>query len=142
MGCFALPRSLAHGRHCSRPLGFPVRRPPSAPARLHALDDILPIVTLAVICGADRGPAVEFFGRRKRARLAMFLELSHGIPPHDTFGCVFARLDPEQLEACFTRWLQSLAAVLRDQVVSVDGNTARRSHNAPRGMPSLHRSRC
>ena len=57
-------------------------------------------------------------------------------PPHDTFGRVFARLNPEQIEVCFTRWLQSLAAVLRDQVVPVDGNTARRSHNAPRGVPS------
>ena len=34
--------------------------------------------------------------------------------------------------------MPSLAASLRDQVVSVDGKTARRSHDAVRGMPPLH----
>ncbi len=50
-------------------------------------------------------------------------------PPHDTFERVFARLE-SQLEVCFTRWVQSLAAALRDQVMSVDGKAARRSHDA------------
>ena len=67
-----------------------------------------------------------------------FLALPHGIPSHDTFGRVFARLDPQQLEGCFTRWVQSLAASLRAQVVSVDGKAARRSHDAGRGVPPLH----
>ena len=61
-----------------------------------------------------------------------FLELPYGIPSHDTFGRVFARLDPQQLEGCFARWVQSLAAALRDQVVSVESKAARRSHNASR----------
>ena len=107
-------------------------------ARLHALEDILLIATLAVICGADSWTEVELFGRQKQVWLETFLALPHGIPSHDTFGRVFARLDPEQLEVCFTRWVQSLAASLRDQVVSVDGKAARRSHDAVRGGPPLH----
>ena len=107
-------------------------------ARLHALEDILLMATLAVICGADSWTEVELFGRQKQNWLETFLELPHGIPSHDTFGRVFARLDPQQLEGCFTRWVQSLAAVLRAQVVSVDGKAARRSHDAGRGVPPLH----
>ena len=61
-----------------------------------------------------------------------FLELPHGIPSHDTFECVFARLDPQQLEGCFARWMQSLAAVLRARVMSVEGKAACRSHDTGR----------
>ncbi len=102
----------------------------------NTLEDILLIATLAVICGADRGTEVELFGRQKQAWLETFLALPHGIPSHDTFGRVFARLDPQQLEICFTRWVRSLAVALQDQVVSVDGKVARRSRDAVRG-PAL-----
>ncbi|MXZ40869.1 MAG: transposase family protein [Caldilineaceae bacterium SB0666_bin_21] len=61
------------------------------------------------------------------------MELPHGIPSHDTFGRVFARLDSQPLEGCFTLWVQSLAAALRVQVVTVDGKEARRAHDAGQG---------
>ena len=115
-----------------------VEDPRRPQARLHALEDILLIATLAVICGADSWTEVELFGRQKQAWLTTFLALPHGIPSHDTFGRVFARLAPQQLESCFTRWVQSLAAALQAQVVSVDGKTARRSHDAGGGIPPLH----
>ena len=36
--------------------------------------------------------AVAQFGHRKEAFLRRFLDPPHGIPSHDTFGRVFARL--------------------------------------------------
>ncbi len=92
-----------------------VEDPRRPQARRNTLEDILLIATLAVICGADRGTEVELFGRQKQAWLETFLALPHGIPSHDTFGRVFARLDPQQLEICFTRWVRSLAVALQDQ---------------------------
>ena len=47
----------------------------------------------AVLCGADSWVDVELFGRAKEAWLRTFLSLPNGIPSHDTFGRVFARLD-------------------------------------------------
>ncbi len=63
--------------------------------------------------------------------------MPNGIPSHDTFGRGCARLDPQPREDCFIRWVQSLAAALRTQVVAVDGKAARRSHDAGRGAARL-----
>ncbi len=104
----------------------------------HSLEAILLIATLAVICGADNGTEVEFFGHQKQAWLETFLELPHGVPSHDTFGRVFGLLDPAPREACFAAWVQSLAATLQDGVVAVDGKAARGSHDQARGVSPLH----
>ena len=87
--------------------------PRRSQARLHTLEDILLMAIPAVIGGADSWTEVELFGRQKQAWLETCLELPHGIPSHDTSGRVFARLAPQPLESCFTRWVQSLAAARR-----------------------------
>jgi hypothetical protein len=63
--------------------------------RAHPLVNILVIALLAVLCGADSFVSIERFGRAKKEFLATFLDLESGIPSHDTFGRVFASLDPE-----------------------------------------------
>ena len=92
-------------------------------ARLHSRHDILVTTILAVICGADSWTDVELFGRSKHDWLSTFLALPHGIPSHDTYGRVFALLDPETLERGFSRWVQSLASLLPGEVVAIDGKT-------------------
>lgn len=77
--------------------------------KLHKLLDIVVIAVCAVICGADSWEDMQRFGEAKYNWLKGFLELPNGIPSHDTFGRVFARLDPEQFEACFRRWIRAAA---------------------------------
>jgi predicted transposase YbfD/YdcC len=81
---------------------------------------------------------IEQFGRAKAAWFARFLELPHGIPSHDTFGRVFARLDARQFEACFAAWMQAVAAVLPLEVIALDGKTVRRSGDRAAGKAALH----
>jgi len=90
-----------------------------------------------VICGADTWVEVEEFGKSKRAWLETFLELPNGIPSHDTFGRVFARLDPEQFQACFLSWVQAINTVLPSQQIAIDGKTARRSHERAAGKAAI-----
>ncbi|PIU62927.1 MAG: hypothetical protein COS85_17130, partial [Armatimonadetes bacterium CG07_land_8_20_14_0_80_59_28] len=48
----------------------------------------------------------------RREWFETFLELSNGIPSHDTFGRIFALLSPTGLEAGFVKWVQSVAQLL------------------------------
>lgn len=103
----------------------------------HQLLDMLVIAVCAVICGADDWTEMEAFGNAKLTWFRTFLALPHGIPSHDTFGRLFARLDPAQFEACFLRWIQALAELLPAEVVAVDGKELRRSLDGPAGKAPI-----
>jgi hypothetical protein len=83
----------------------------------HRLIDILTIAVLAVVCGADSWVGMESFGQAKRAWLNRILELPNGISSHDTFARVFARLNPEQFQACFLTWVRSLVRLSDGEVI-------------------------
>jgi predicted transposase YbfD/YdcC len=105
----------------------------------HRLVDIVTIALCAVVCGADDWVAVETFGRAKAAWLKTFLALPGGIPSHDTFGRVFARLDPDEFRACFVAWVRTVTGEAgAEGIVAIDGKTARRSHDRGRGKAALH----
>lgn len=105
--------------------------------KLHQLLDILVIAICAIICGADDWVEVELFGNAKLAWLRTFLELPNGIPSHDTFGRVFARLNAEQFQQCFLAWIQAVSAVTRGQVVAIDGKVLRGSCNRMLGKAGI-----
>jgi predicted transposase YbfD/YdcC len=93
----------------------------------HKLGDVLTIALFGVICGADGWEAVAEYGRAKLAWLKTFLELPHGIPSHDTFGDVFAKLQPEAFERCFMEWMKKMVQLSGGKLVAIDGKSLRRS---------------
>src|SRR5260221_5915411 len=103
----------------------------------HKLLDILLIALCGVICGAEGWAEIEEFGRTKEAWLQSFLELPNGIPSHDTFGRVFARIDSQQFETCFLEWVQRISGVIKG-VIAIDGKTLRRSHDRAASKKALH----
>ena len=107
-------------------------------SKLHLLLDIVVIAICAVICGADNWVDVENFGKAKRKWLQTFLELPNGIPSHDTFCRVFARINPEQFQSCFLSWIQAVSVVTAGQVIPIDGKKLRRSHDRTLGKAAIH----
>ena len=93
----------------------------------HELLDIIVIAVCAILAGADSWVDVERFGRAKLDWFKKFLELPNGIPSHDTFGRVFALLDPEAFGTCFTAWMAAVCAVLGLKHVAIDGKAMRGS---------------
>ena len=105
--------------------------------RLHNLLDIVVIAICAVICRADSWADVEAFGKAKYSWFKTFLALPNGIPSHDTFGRVFAKLDPEQFQACLLGWFRAVSEITQGQVVAIDGKTLRRSHDRVLGKGAI-----
>lgn len=104
----------------------------------HKLIDIVIIAICGVICGADTWVGIERFGNAKRDWLQQYLDLPNGIPSHDTFGRVFAQLDPEQFQASFLDWVNTVYEVTDGQVIAIDGKTIRRSHDSRLGKDAIH----
>lgn len=114
-----------------------VKDPRVERTKRHRLRDILILAICAVICGAEGWVEIEEFGKAKEAWFTELLDLQNGIPSHDTFGRVFARLDPKQFEASFVQWVQGISKTVQG-VVAIDGKTLRRSHDHTTGKKALH----
>ena len=105
--------------------------------KLHRLRDSIIIAICGVICGAEGWVDIEEFGKAKEAWFTELLTLPNGIPSHDTFGRVFAQLDPKQFEASFFQWVQGISQTIQG-VIAIDGKTLRRSHDRATGKKALH----
>lgn len=93
----------------------------------HPLPTIVGITIAAVICGAEDWYDVEDYGREKKEWLGQFLDVSRGIPSHDTFNLFFQKVDAQALERCFQQWVSEVATLAEDRIISVDGKTIRGS---------------
>lgn len=96
----------------------------------HLLGDILVIALCATVAGADSWEEVERFGRAKHGWLGRLLALPNGIPSHDTFYRVFARLDPRRFGECVAGWMAAVCQATGLRHVAIDGKAVR---SAPRG---------
>ena len=112
--------------------------------RRHPLPSILVIAVLAVLAGAAGPTAIARWAKLKEDLLTGILDLPNGIPGKDVFRRVLMLLKPAAFEAAFNAWI----ARLRDEataetgverpIISLDGKTARRSHDAKNELGALH----
>jgi predicted transposase YbfD/YdcC len=106
--------------------------------RRHLFIDVLVIAICGIICGANNWVAVATFGRAKEEWFQTFLDLPNGIPSHDTFTDIFAKLSPDQFQRCFIAWVSSIADLLPGEIVAVDGKTLRHSYDAQDAKGAIH----
>ena len=106
--------------------------------RRHILGDIVALAICAVICGADGWAQVAQFGRCKEKWFKTFLHLPNGIPSHDTFGRVFAKLDPVLFEECFLKWVSDLAVTSQGRLIAIDGKTLRHNFDTAHDKAAIH----
>ena len=100
--------------------------------------DILTIALCGIISGADNWVEIVEWGQAKEAWLRGFLELPNGIPSHDTFSDVFARLDSGAFQRCFMAWVTAVYEVTAGQVIALDGKTVCGSAEKSSGQRAIH----
>jgi hypothetical protein len=104
-------------------------------------DPLIEMVFVALcgaICDCNTWTDVADFGEAKLAWFRKFLPFEQGIPAHDTFTEVFARLDTIEFYAALESWAGELAGALRGETVAIDGKTRRGSFDAAAGQSALH----
>jgi predicted transposase YbfD/YdcC len=104
----------------------------------HILIEIITIAMCAVICGAEGWTDIENFGKRKIDWLKTFLELPNGIPSHDTFGRIFAKIDPVEFQNSFQQWVQTISTLTKGKIVSLDGKQVRGSKDNILGKRAIY----
>jgi predicted transposase YbfD/YdcC len=110
----------------------------------YPLVSVVVIALMAVLAGANGPTAIAKWAALKEEFLRNALPLPNGIPRKDVFRRVLMTLKPGAFQACFANWLESLRAKaaaatgVEQPVLSVDGKTARRSHDRRHGLGALH----
>ncbi len=103
----------------------------------HRLVDIVTMALCAVIAGADDWVEIAAYAKAKEVWFKGFLKFEGPTPSHDTFGRVFALLNPDAFAKCYIDWVRALVNI-PDEVVAVDGKTLRRSHDRANGKSAIH----
>ena len=103
---------------------------------VYPLVEVLILVLLAVMAGAEAFTEGEVFGEAKLPLLKRFARFENGTPPHDTLGDTFAVLDYEAFQKCFAGWAARFVGV-PEGVVAIEGKTVRRTFKKARGEAAI-----
>ncbi len=99
----------------------------------HLLVDIVTMAICAVIGNCDDWRDMELFAKERESWFRRFLRLPFGIPSHDTFERVFARLDPREFSRSCIEWLRAASDLVGLSHIAIDGKTLRGSASSKLG---------
>ena len=106
--------------------------------RNYPLAEMVFVALCGAICDCNSWVDVAEFGKAKLTWFRKFLPFELGIPSHDTFSEVFARLDSVQFYAALQSWTTHIAGSLQGRTVAFDGKTLRGSFDKTSAKSALH----
>ncbi len=124
-----------------RPLGDyfkDVQDPRIDRCKKHHLLDVIIITLLATLSGAEGWEDIQRFAIAREDQLKRFRLLENGQPGHDVYRRVFARLIPDQIEACFMAWIRSIRENINQEIIAIDGKALRGSFDRHKGIKAAH----
>jgi predicted transposase YbfD/YdcC len=104
---------------------------------IYPLDEVLLLVLLATLAGAEAFTDIARFGEKKLALLRRFRPFRDGTPPHDRIGDIFASLEAEPFQRCFVAWMAAVTGIPAG-VIAIDGKTVRRSGRKRDDQAPIH----
>lgn len=106
--------------------------------RNYPLNEMVFVALCGAICDCNAWTDVAEFGEAKLAWFRKFLPFEKGIPSHDTFTEVFARLETVEFYAALQSWALEMARSLRGETVAFDGKALRGSFDDAADKSALH----
>jgi len=103
----------------------------------YPLPEVLLLILLAVLAGAEAFTDIARFGERKIELLRRFRPYVNGTPSHDHLGDIFATLDARAFQSCFVAWVAALTNTPAE-VIAIDGKTSRRSYQTKGSKEAIH----
>src|ERR1700738_482907 len=103
----------------------------------YPLPEVLLLILLAVLAGAETFTDIARFGERKIELLRRFRPYVNGTPSHDHLGDIFATLDARAFQLCFVAWVAALTNTPAE-VIANDGKTSRRSDQPQVSQEVIH----
>lgn len=103
--------------------------------------DFLSLIFMALtstLCGCEGWADVERFVLAKWSWFEKHVSMEQGVPSHDTFGRLFARLDTGEFLTAMHAWVDEFCGSLRGQGIAIDGKTLRGSYDTEKGQSPLH----
>ena len=92
----------------------------------YPLEEILFLTISSIISGwFEEWEDIIYFGENNLTWLQKFHPYKNGIPSHDVLNKLFNRLDTEEFNNCFMKWVNSIATESDGSVVAIDGKTIR-----------------
>jgi len=104
----------------------------------YPLIEMMFVALCAAICDCNTWTDVALFGKCKLAWFRKFFPFRRGVPSHDVFSDVFARLDTLEFYAALESWAMAMAGTLRGETVAFDGKTIRGSFDKAASKSALH----
>jgi hypothetical protein len=108
----------------------------------HLLNEILFMVVLAIISGADDFNEIEQYASSKQKWLFSFLKLPGGVPTHDTFNRILCSIDAKQFQQSFVDWVSDIRNSTKPpeqrDIVNIDGKTVCNSADKSKAQKPIH----
>ena len=91
--------------------------------------EIIVMTICAVIAGCNVWEDIADYCQAKIDffREKLHMELTNGVPSHDTMQRVWGMIEPDEFERCFRNWVKSVCKPEEKEVISIDGKTNRGS---------------
>ena len=105
--------------------------------RLYPLIDIVAVVVMGIICGANDIMSAYFWADHRKDWLVSMGLCSNGLPSYDTLNRVFRFLDPKEFNRCFMNWVSAIAGRIQG-VIAIDGKTLCNSGDTFRDAKPIH----
>ena len=100
--------------------------------------DVLFLTVCAAIGGFVGWEDIETFGEAHLEWLQRKGLFPNGLPVHDTIARIVSRVQPEQFQNAFVRWMQATSKRTNGELVAIDGKTLRSSYDRNSRQSTIH----